>query len=397
MQSTLFPRLSLLAGALLLAACGTDAPPPAATPAEPAAAPAPTATADADHANAEPDEADAVLLARQDLSFQTVPEAFLTASTPDDNIDSPASWTAPDGRVWLIATAKATDRLVLYRGDTGETLRGIGGPGREAGQFERPNGVFVIGDRVWVVERDNRRVQVLTLPDFTPVGSFGSQQLQKPYGLWVREVDGGHEVLVSDAYMDSADEDRVPPLADLGQRFQRYTVQFGDGGLTATHAGSFGATDEAGAIRISESLWADPAQNRLLLAEEDQAAGTRIKVYRLSDYAYAGQDVGAGLFRAQAEGIALYACEDGRGWWISTDQYKDRSLFHVFERQSLAHVGSFAGNTVANTDGVWLHQAASERFPAGVFYAVHDDQGVAAFDWRDIAQALGLPAGCASP
>jgi 3-phytase len=310
--------------------------------------------------------------------------------------DSPASWTAPDGSIWLIATAKATDRLVLYRGDTGETLRGVGGSGSEAGQFERPNGIFVIGDRVYVVERDNRRVQVLTLPDFTPIGSFGSEQLQKPYGLWVREIDGAYEVLVSDAYMDPADEDRVPPLAELGRRFQRYTVQFGDAGLTATHAGSFGATDEAGAIRISESLWADPAQDRLLLAEEDQADGTRIKVYRLSDYAYTGQDLGAGLFRAQAEGIALYACDDGRGWWISTDQFKDRSLFHVHERQSLAHVGSFAGNTVANTDGVWLHQAASERFPAGVFYAVHDDQGVAAFDWRDIARALKLPEGCAS-
>jgi 3-phytase len=62
----------------------------------------------------------------------------------------------------------------------------------------------------------------------------------------------------------------------------------------------------------------------------------------------------------------------------------------VFERASLAHLGSFAGRTVANTDGVWLDQGASTRFPEGVFYAVHDDQGVGAFDWRDIATALQL-------
>ena len=32
------------------------------------------------------------------------------------------------------------------------------------------------------------------------------------------------------------------------------------------------------------------------------------------------------------------------------------------------------------------------RFPQGVFYASHLDLGVAAFDWRDIATVLKLPA-----
>jgi len=49
---------------------------------------------------------------------------------------------------------------------------------------------------------------------------------------------------------------------------------------------------------------------------------------------------------------------------------------------------------VANTDGVWLQQAATARFPQGVFYAVHDDMGVGAFDWRDISAALGLKGSC---
>ena len=71
----------------------------------------------------EPDEnAEAdPLLSEQTLAYETVAESFLTPLTPDDNIDSPASWTAPDGSVWLIATAKATDKLVVYDGDTGVT------------------------------------------------------------------------------------------------------------------------------------------------------------------------------------------------------------------------------------------------------------------------------------
>ncbi len=36
----------------------------------------------------------------------TIAEAFLSPMTPADNIDSPAAWRAPDGALWLIATAK---------------------------------------------------------------------------------------------------------------------------------------------------------------------------------------------------------------------------------------------------------------------------------------------------
>src|SRR3546814_3015825 len=89
--------------------------------------------------------------------------------TPDDNIDSPAAWAAPDGRVLVIATAKATDRLVVYDGATGETLRHVGRSGAGEGEFDRPNGVAVVDELLFVVERDNRRVQVLRLPGFSPV------------------------------------------------------------------------------------------------------------------------------------------------------------------------------------------------------------------------------------
>ena len=98
--------------------------------------------------------------------------------------------------------------------------------------------------------------------------------------------------------------------------------------------------------------------------------------------------------KAFFEGIALFACPDGSGAWLATDQYKDLSLFHVFDRKTLEHRGAFAGQLTANTDGVWLHQAPTARFPNGVFYAVHDDMAVSAFDWRDIAKALDLPANC---
>ncbi len=342
-------------------------------------------------ADREPDETGEVdpLLADHAIAHRVVAEAFTTAPAPADNIDSPASWRAPDGRRWLIATAKASDTLVVYDGDTGERLREVAGPGTGAGRLDRPNGIAVIDDLVLVVERDNRRVQAFALPGFEPVASFGASELVQPYGLWVRRLGEGYEVIVSDNYMSDADEDLPPPLAELDRRFRRYALVEQDGQWSATLVGSFGATDAAGAIRIAESVFGDVAHDRLLLAEEDVAVGTRLREYGL-DGRYRGRDVGAGLFRAQAEGMALYACSDGSGYWLATDQFKDRSLFHVFDRVSLAHVGAFAGARTANTDGVWLDMSGDARFPGGVFYAVDDDQGVSAFDWRDIARALSL-------
>jgi len=54
-------------------------------------------------------------------------------------------------------------------------------------------------------------------------------------------------------------------------------------------------------------------------------------------------------------------------------------------------------HTTARFATAGIAQAATSRFPNGVFYAVHDDQGVGAFDWRDIAKALALRTDCSDP
>lgn len=346
----------------------------------------------------EPDEQAAAgpRLATAGIAHASLREAFVTPATPLDNVDSPALWMSPDGKPLLLATAKATGRLMAYDGDSGAALGVRGKAGKGAGEFDRPNGIFVIDDLVFVVERDNRRVQVLRLPEFQPLGSFGPHELQQPYGIWLRRLGPQRfDVFISDAYMagkDAKGDDVVPPLAQLDKRVRRYSVSVGTR-LEARFDSSIGDTGEAGAIRIPESIWGDSAHDRLLIAEEDTATGTAVREYDL-DGRFRGRSIGLGLFRAQAEGLTLWQCSDGSGYWIATDQFKDRSLFHVYDRNSLEHLGAFAGATVANTDGIWLHQAGTKRFPDGVFYAVHDDQAVGAFDWRDIAKALKLRVNC---
>lgn len=347
----------------------------------------------------EPDEMVDVepMFATSGVAHVLVPEAFVTASTPEENIDSPAAWRAPDGKVWLFATAKEGGGLMIYDGDSGASVRKLGSEGDAPGQFRRPNGVAVLGDRLFVVERDNRRVQVLSLPDLKTLAMFGSEQLQQPYGLWVREHAANDvEVIVTDAYMAGEranGDDLPPPLAELGRRMQRYRLAINSAAVTVTHGGAFGDVTAAGAIRIPESIMGDVALDRLLISEEDTRTGTAVREYDLAG-SYRGRTIGLGSFKAQAEGIALWQCADGSGYWITTDQFKDRSVFHIYDRASLEHIGAFIGSTVGNTDGIWLHQAATTRFPDGVFYAVHDDQAVGAFDWRDVARTMNLRANC---
>ena len=363
-------RIALLFAAALLAGCTT-------TPAPPTAS-----TVQAPPAAAAPDR-------------PVVTEAWRSAAHPQDEFDSLATWPTPDGGTWLIATAKRSHQLRVFDADTGASLRAVGARGALPGQFDRPNGIAVHGDLVFVAERDNRRVQVLTLPDFRPLAAFGADMLRRPYGLWLHETAPGTvEVYVTDSFIEGADHTRAPDVASLDQRVRRYRFEWHDGASPrATALGSFGATDPQVALRIVESIAGDAAHDRLLIADEDLRHRATVKIYTL-----AGDNTGrvlpGGTFEGEPEGIALWSCSVDGGYWIVADQLPPRSVFRVFDRAQLAPAGAFTGAQVAATGGIALHASATARFPAGALYAVEDDTSVTAFDLRDVAAALRLDPDC---
>lgn len=329
-----------------------------------------------------------------DVDYESVAISWLSPETPGDELDSIAGWTAPDGAQWLIATAKRSNRLRVFDGETGEPLRTFGGPGVRPGEFSYPNGIAVIDDLLLVVERDNHRVQVLHLPDFLPLATFGERDLRSPYGIAVRALAAGeYEVLVTDSYMSELDVRIIPALALLDARVKRFHVEVDGPYVGVRLEQTFGDTTAAGALRKVESIGFDAFNQRILIAEEDRSVGTALRAYTLNGD-YSGRDVGFGTLRSQAEGIALWACADGSGYWIATDQFPERSVFQVFDRRALTRVGAFASKRVANTDGIWLRQSASSAFPDGALFVVHDDRAVAAFDWRNIARSLRLRMTC---
>lgn len=325
-----------------------------------------------------------------------VTEAYVSQGEPGDELDSLAAWPAEDGATWLVATAKSTHRLVVLDADTGEFLRGVGGPGTGEGLFTRPNGVAIHGDLLLVSERDNRRVQAFRLPGFAPLGTFGDGELRSPYGVWLHEPAPGELVAyVTDSFMEGERFDVVPPFDQLDRRVRRYRLGFDAGGrLQAQSLGSFGATDPADALRIVESIAGDPAFDRLLIADEDRRHAATLHEYTF-DGRHTGRKLPAGTFLAEPEGIALWACDAETGYWIAADQLKPLTIFRLFDRHTLAPRGAFTGAVAAWTDGIALHAASTARFPHGALFAMHDDQAVVAFDLRAVAEALRLDAACA--
>ena len=329
-----------------------------------------------------------------------VAERYVSPENPNDELDSLITWRTEQGQTWLIATAKSANRLVVFDADSGERLREVGSEGSGRGEFLRPNGVAIFGDYLFVTERDNHRVQVLALPGFQSLGTFGEAQLRSPYGLWLNEnAPGELEVYVTDSFMEGARFDVVPALDQLDQRVRRYRVDIADDGtFDARYDGAFGDTSHEAALRIVESIAGDASHDRLLIADEYSLEGNRRHLSTLREYTFAGRYTGRSLppgsFDAEAEGVALWSCSVDGGYWVAVDQLSPLSRFHLFDRKSLEPRGSFTGRVTAQTDGIALLASATARFPAGALFAVHDDKAVAAFDLRDVVAALSLDPAC---
>src|SRR5690606_36969660 len=109
-----------------------------------------------------PPAADAPTTAGSNPTPRLIEEAWISADVRGEELDSVATWVTPEGATWLVATGKSTHRLSVFDGDGGALLRTVGGRGDAPGRFHRPNGLAVSGDVLFVVERDNHRVQLLS-------------------------------------------------------------------------------------------------------------------------------------------------------------------------------------------------------------------------------------------
>lgn len=315
----------------------------------------------------------------------TLAERWVSPTDTLWNIDTPALWMGA-GEARVLATGKDSHDLKVFDAATGAALPAIGRMGAALGEFQRPNAVLVVGDLAFTVERDNRRVQVTRMPGGEPAGAFGGDVLVKPYGAVISGALPDLTFWVTDDY-------EVPPdgTGDLTRRIHRFRVAFDAAGApTVREHAAFGEASGPGALQVVETIGLDEAHNRLLVADEARRAHL---IYDTTGV-FTGGAMGEGLIAGDPEGVALVRCADATGYWIATDQQPDVSWFRIFRRDDLAYLGAFRGQVTTNTDGVTFAHGVVPGFDGPAFFAVHDDQGVTAFAWDEVAQALGLTQGC---
>lgn len=320
------------------------------------------------------------------LPIYLIAERWVSTANPAWDVDTPALWTDGQSSVVLV-TGKGTHDLQLFDGESGEHLGALGRQGTRRGEFNRPNGVIVVGDYAFVVERDNRRVQVLGMPDGASLGTFGSDVLRYPYGLAAAGTPDHLVLWVTDDYEDV--EDVVPD--DLTKRLHRFELaQHGRSNPELLRHRTFGEPKGEGSLRVVESVQVDGDARRVFVADESR------KQYLEYDFdgVYQDRALGAGDIEGDPEGLVLVRCADGGGYWVATDQQEKVTLFRIYDRSTLEPIAIFQGAVTANTDGTSFEHGPVPGFPGGVLYAVHDDQAISAFDWTEIATRIGLPSEC---
>jgi len=55
--------------------------------------------------------------------LRIISESFLTKYDRSDEIDTPAIWHGEDGQHWLLATAKLTDKILVYDASNGHFIK----------------------------------------------------------------------------------------------------------------------------------------------------------------------------------------------------------------------------------------------------------------------------------
>lgn len=306
-------------------------------------------------------------------------EDFQTERNHDDNIDSPSFWSN-DSLNWVIATSKASGKLLVYDVTSGQLVKEVGTLGNEKGQFMRPNGISVVDNYAFVVERDNKRIQVFQLPEFQSLGFIINNQIIKPYGLYVHKLDTDkYKIFLTDNYEE--ENEKVPADSLLNKRIHIYNLSINNDSLIYKFEKFFGESKGEGVLRIVESVYGDTLYNNILISEED-TTDSSVKVYDF-DGNYKNIKFGKGLFNGQVEGLSLY--EDGKdGFWIVTDQSKIHNRFLIFDRKTFEYKGYFDGKNTLNTDGIWLTTNPVGKYKKGVFFAVHDDGNLSFFDFDKI-------------
>jgi len=256
----------------------------------------------------------------------------------NENIDSLAIYYQKN---WIIATAKNTHRLLIFNLSNLKLIKTVG----NNSIFNRPNGISVIDNLCFVVERDGKKVQVFELPAFKKKGAYGDRIFKKPYGITIRKMP------LNEYYLYITDNE-----IDISNI---HIIKYING--IFTYISKFGGDT----LKESESIIYDDKYGRLYVADEGNKRIYMYTINRFKRYIIFSMS-------GDPEGIDIY-----KDYIIATEQTKGEfSKFHVFDRKLMLYRGYFKGVLTKNTDGIKICKD-------GNLFAVDDDKRICCINFEN--------------
>ena len=328
-------------------------------------------------------------------------KAVLATDPVTDDPDDPAIWINPadPSRSLIVGTNKvpAPKGALVVFGLDGKIRQTIDG-------LDRPNNVDIEygltlagqpADIAVATERLKRRLRVFRIePEgkLTDVssetglnildGEQGENGAPMGISLYRRPRDGAVFAIVSP---------KTGPAE--GYLWQYRLSDDGSGKVKAEKVRRFGRF--SGKTEI-EAIAVDDALGYVYYADE----GDGIHKYRADpDHPEAARELahfGQQGFRADREGIAIYAREDGTGYILCTDQLVGNSEYHIFRREGAPgnpHDHSerlkAVGGGADQTDGIEVTSTPlGSAFPNGMLVAMNSGpKNFLIFRWEDLAGA----------
>lgn len=328
-----------------------------------------------------------LLIEKSKPKLTEIKSKFISKWDQENNIDSPAFWQNPNGKNQLIVTSQGLNCLVIYDAENGEEIRKIGSKGTGPLEFDKPRGISIWQDLLFVVEANNSRIQVLRLPDFEFVTFIGDETIfERCVGLSILEKEDHLLIYTTDNYYSPFNQ--IPSLEELNKRVKVFEFSKYTDSPSFKLVNIFGDTTLEGAILDAESIKVDP-ENEVVLIANEMKINADIKVYDLEGN-YMGISFGGGIIKHENEDIGIFDCGNGKGFIVVPDEDQYENAFHIFDRKTYKHLGSFITPDLYNTDAIEIYEGDIGTIRGGVLFALYDDGGLGAYSWQEIADSLSL-------
>lgn len=264
------------------------------------------------------------------LNIKKIDIVWKTVCDKKLNLDSITHWKND-----ILVTSKSTHTVLCYDKDTGKLKYNIGEKGYNYDKLNRPNGITILGDYLFVIERDNKRCQIFDMITRKSIAFFGFKKLEKPYGISGLIHENQYIIFITDNELDI--------ILKFNLRINNNEIKKIESSIFLELSGS-----------SLESILIDDNNKRLLVADE------KIKKIKIFDYDGILINEINDIFEGEPEGITMTEKN-----YIFTDQMDDKTYFHIYDKQNIEYQYSYYNSLVSNTDGI--------HYDGKYLYAIDDD------------------------